>query len=402
MISKRVYKWRFVPIVGKMVQSLERSVIQGSYEHAFKKSFPGTIAHVYSIIEDWLLQPDPKKRAELENGLFYTADFPLYSTREENAALTILPRLYNLIFQNFSKALEQLTQTGHPPNYKVGKRSIDVALKDSHAEHVSINDLNLQPEKKKGSADLFYFSFNPSDYKSLNLVQRSVAEYYIGEGKSFVDAMEIMQERGIKEIRIYVLPASYVLNKASNGDAIGRASSVIFEKGVIKINAHETNLTTQTNNMWAIARKKGEDPYSVSTFERQHHFRVVKTPYERPAQDIPVVPEVVPPVKEPVQEQPRAPELESIVKPVDAPITDFGERIREAIGLPEAGTKPDPDYEDQIDIDYGYVLDQISLNPQPAREALNSEKISPKLKLARIRGLTQLSDLLLKDLGQKL
>jgi len=215
------------------VINLEKLVNEfGPLAKTFRKFDSKTIQYASEIMNDRRTESDLKKKEELKNTWFWTADGNLYNIEDENgnslrgkdaekgeAVLYLSDRDNNLVFQNIDEACRQLSDT-KIQNYRPSEENAQRVKKADTTLRIRLSDSNLQ----RGSDEWSYFEIDTVNYNtSLNAVQRAFSERVYGKGNDFAENMKMLKEAEKEKTKILVLNPEYVKKHAKDG-FIARAS----------------------------------------------------------------------------------------------------------------------------------------------------------------------------------
>ncbi len=184
---------------------------RGTLAGAFSKLDLSTIQHAAEITNDRRADKD------LRNKWFWTADFAMYTLKDNKVYLNLARRENNLIFKNIEEATSQLINNG---NYIPKKEDIEAVVKSNSTLKINLSDLKL----KKHDNEFSYFKIDTNRYnKKLNQVQREFAERGHGKEDDFEKNMKMFKDNDIDTTRIYVLNPNYVRDNVKENNAIARA-----------------------------------------------------------------------------------------------------------------------------------------------------------------------------------
>lgn len=188
----------------------------GPLVETFPKIDPNTIQHSREITNDRRILENEAERKELRKAWFWTADFGLYTIKDNDVVLYLSERENNLIFKNIEEATNQLAENN---NYIPKKEDIETVISSKSTLITKLSDLEL----KKYDDEFSYFEIDTAEYnRTLNKAQRTFAERAYGQGDDFKNNMKMFKDTGITTVRIYVLAPKYVKNHVKECSAIAR------------------------------------------------------------------------------------------------------------------------------------------------------------------------------------
>ncbi|MEK6863152.1 MAG: hypothetical protein AABW53_00430 [Nanoarchaeota archaeon] len=188
--------------------------ITGNLRDAYRQLQPGTMLHADELMNERRDNP------ELRDQWFYTADGEVYFLKGKNKTptLAMTREAHNPVLQNIDVAFEQLI---NEHNYPVSQADFKQALAASDTTLIALPKLRLSIVNQEYG--YLPIGNTPAEYKKLNAEERKFAERVFGQGRDFVQNMEMLKVADISETRIYVLNPDYVRQHAEKG-AVARAS----------------------------------------------------------------------------------------------------------------------------------------------------------------------------------
>ena len=184
--------------------------ITGNLKDAYKQIQPGTMQHVDQLMTQRRTNP------ELRSQWFYPADGAVYSVDNGTPTLRMTREAVNPVLNNIDDAFTQLTTTH---NYTVLPSDFDAVKSAADTIAIDVTKLTLQGNEKEWG----YLAISTTEYNTLNPEQRKLAERVYGQGTDFVANMQMLNDAGITETKVYVLNPEYIKEHAKNG-AVARAS----------------------------------------------------------------------------------------------------------------------------------------------------------------------------------
>ena len=220
-------------LIGAAVAATSYVIIKNNpieHEAAQQQNQSGTLETIVGPLEETvpLLQLETIRHAdqitnerrtnkEIRGNWFYTADFAMYTVKDNEAYLHLARGHNNLIFKNLDEATRQLRETD---NYVIhDKKDIEAVVNAKDTLTVKLSDLRLQMNGPFG-----YFEINTDNPGSLNKAERAFAERAYGQGNDFVLNMMMLNKNGIRQTRVYVLTPDYVQRNTPQNGALARAS----------------------------------------------------------------------------------------------------------------------------------------------------------------------------------
>ncbi len=191
--------------------------IEGNLRDAYKQCVPGTMQCVDQLMNA------RRTDTELRSQCFYTADGNVYCNEGNEQVLYICremttdgSRILNPILKNIDDAFTQLTTK---QNYQIKPNDFDAVRNDPNTVRVVLNDLSLQSNNKEWRC----LAISTTEYDTLNLEERRLAERVYGQGTDFVENMKMLKDAGIRKTIVCVLNPDYVKAHATE-NPIGLAS----------------------------------------------------------------------------------------------------------------------------------------------------------------------------------
>ncbi len=195
---------------------------------AYSKLEPGTFLHADQLTTEQVQDPSLRGQA------FYVADGPLYSLegKKRTPTLFLTREPNNLLLHHLNdkvdKSYDQLVKTcKFQPKTKEARK----AMKAKDTLRIDLTKLRF----KGGDEQWRYVEISTTDYDQLNPEERKLAERFYGQGTSFVAAMNILQEKGIANTRVYVLNPDYVCKEAVTGPVALAAWRNGFDDGAYSL-----------------------------------------------------------------------------------------------------------------------------------------------------------------------
>ncbi|MBI2661905.1 hypothetical protein HYX11_00405 [Candidatus Woesearchaeota archaeon] len=195
--------------------------LTGNLLHAYKQSVKGKNRHVDQLMTE------RRTNKELRTQWFYTADGEVYSVDNGTPTLRITREATNPVFNHLEddvdNSYEQLVTKGNyqvlPADFEAVKSAVDTVT-------IDLTQLTLQGDYKEWryvSIPTKKPSVTNKSYDKLNTEERKLAKRIYGQGTDFVENMQMLEDAGITETRIYVLNPQYVQEHAKK-NAVVRAS----------------------------------------------------------------------------------------------------------------------------------------------------------------------------------
>jgi hypothetical protein len=168
---------------------------------------------------------------ELRDIYFWTANFGMYTVENGGVFLYFGGREANPVFNNIVEATRQLKVNGvyKPSAGEIGL--VKESVKSGHTVKVGLSDLGLVVY----NGELSHFSIDVVNWRSMNSVQRLVAEMVYGSMKErkdlktkrktsvFAEYMAELRKAGMNSVNVYVLSQNYVKSHAPQDGAVARA-----------------------------------------------------------------------------------------------------------------------------------------------------------------------------------
>ena len=220
----------------------------GTLAETYAQLDPNTIQHSAEITND------RRSDRDLRNKWFWTADFAIYTHKDNRVYLNLATRENNLIFKNIEKAIEQLTKN---ENYIPEKEDIETVISSKNTLKTKLSDLKL----KEHSDEDCYFEINTAKYnRTLNKAQRTFAERVYGQGDDFKKNMKMFKDNGINTTRIYVLNSDYAKDNVQKENAIALACGLVSFGGSSYFSADVKNVDNPDGSLRGVPKvAKGDN-----------------------------------------------------------------------------------------------------------------------------------------------
>ncbi len=211
-------------------------IITDSLARGYPQLAAGTLQEASEITNGRRLEPDPKKREDLRNGYFYTANLFLARKRGGKLEYGLSGReaFDGIAGQNIGEFSRQLINSGF---YRLTPEQTRALPNFTGIEWVDPSKLNLQ--SVPGNTQWSFFEINTSDYfaEKLNSDQRRVAQKPYGamgrkqeggrEYTDFGENMKMLKEAGKTTTGVYFPTPNYVEGSIKEGVVVARASRLL-------------------------------------------------------------------------------------------------------------------------------------------------------------------------------
>src|SRR3989344_4422863 len=190
--------------------------VEGNLKDAYAQILRGTMRTAAEITTE------RRTNESLRKSVYYTADGIIYWMQDGKPMLYITPEEGNLVLRHLADAQNSsYDQLVSNHNYRPSLDEVMPAIDPQQGtEKFDLSDLALAGENHEWN----YFSIgtSPQAYNRLITTGKRLAERVFGSGQDFTLAMQMLNDAGITETRIFVLNPGYVAGNAVN--PLGRAS----------------------------------------------------------------------------------------------------------------------------------------------------------------------------------